>query len=91
MKEKFTNISKNLFSKIKNSKKNTIISVVALVQCVILLGVMTYSWIESASSLIIKGNDMPISSNLNYRFDIVDGSTNMVEPLEDWSCIIPGT
>ncbi len=61
------------------SKKNLIISIVALVQCVILIGVMTYSWIESASSLVIKGNDIPISSNLNYRFDIKDGSTNMVD------------
>lgn len=68
---------KNTFN-FKN-KKNTIISIVALVQCVILIGVMTYSWIESASSLIIKGNDIPISSNLNYRFDIKDGATNMVD------------
>ena len=76
--DKFRNnkISKKLF---KGKNKNSIISIVALVECVILLAFTTYSWIESASSLIIKGNNLPISHNINYRFDVKDGATNMVD------------
>ena len=70
---------KNLCNKIFKGKTNSIISVVALVECIILLVFTAYSWIESESSLVIKGNDLPIASNHNYRFDIKDGATNMVD------------
>lgn len=62
---------KALIKKMFNSKnKKSIIAVVALVQCLVLIGLTTYSWIESASSLVIKGENIPIAENLNYRFDI---------------------
>ncbi len=67
---------KNLF---KNKSNNTIISIVALIECIILLGITTFAWIESSSSLVIKGNDLPISSNLNYRFDVQETGTELVD------------
>lgn len=72
---------KKFISKMFNSKnkKNSIIAIVALIQCIILIVVTSYSWIESMSSLVIKGDDLPIASNLNYRFDVKDGATNMVD------------
>lgn len=79
MKQKFTKIYKDLASKLFKTKKNTFISILALIQCVVLLGITTFSWIESSSSLIIKGDNLPIGDNINYRFDIVDGATNMVD------------
>ncbi|MBQ8860161.1 MAG: hypothetical protein IJ015_02345 [Ruminococcus sp.] len=69
-------ITKMLF---KGKNKNSILSIVALVECIILLGITTYSWIESASSLVIKGDNLPISQNIDYRFDVKDGSLNMVD------------
>ncbi|MBE6824040.1 MAG: hypothetical protein E7513_01705 [Ruminococcaceae bacterium] len=68
-----------MFKKLFSKKNNLIISIVALVECIILLGISTYSWIESASSLVIKGNDLPIAKSINYRFDVKDGATNMVD------------
>lgn len=68
-----------MLKKLFKSKNNLIISVAALVQCLILLGITTFSWIESASSLIIKGNDLPIASNLNYRYDIVSAGSDMID------------
>lgn len=68
--------AKKLFN---DKNKKSIISLVALLECVILIVLTAYSWIESESSLVIKGNDLPISSNLNYRFDVKDGATNMVD------------
>ncbi len=72
---------KSYIKKLFNSKnsKNSIIAIVALVQCIILIAVASYSWIESQSSLKIKGDDLPINSNLNYRFDVKEGATNMVD------------
>ena len=72
---------KNFIKKMFNSKnqKNSIIAIVALIQCIILIVVTSYSWIESQSSLKIKGENLPIASNLNYRFDVKDGATNMVD------------
>ncbi len=72
---------KEFVNKMFNSKnkKKSIIAIVALIQCIILVGLMTYSWIESQSSLVIKGEDLPINSNLNYRFDVKDGATNNVD------------
>lgn len=75
--EKVKSYVKKMFN--SKNKKNSIIAIVALVQCIILIAVTSYSWIESQSSLKIKGEDLPISSNLNYRFDIKDGATNMVD------------
>ncbi len=69
-------ITKMLFN---GKNKNSILSVVALVECIVVLAFTTYSWIESASSLVIKGDDLPISHNINYRFDVKDGATNMVD------------
>lgn len=73
--------TKDFIKKMFNSKnkKKSIIAIVALVQCIILVGLATYSWIESQSSLKIKGDNLPINSNLNYRFDVKDGATNMVD------------
>lgn len=49
-----------------------LISVVALIECLVLLSFTTYSWIESSSSLIIStGKDglqeMHVADNLNYQ------------------------
>lgn len=70
---------KNFCNKIFKGKTSSIISVVALIECIILVVLTAYSWIESESSLVIKGKDLPIASNHNYRFDIKDGATNMVD------------
>lgn len=71
---------KSFFNKIfKNSKNNSIISIVALVECIILITLSVYSWIESSSSLVIKGEDLPIASNLNYRFDVQESGTSYVD------------
>ena len=61
------------------NKNNLIISVVALIECIILLGLTTFAWIESSSSLVIKGENLPISSNLNYRFDVQESGTTLVD------------
>lgn len=68
---------KDFIKKIFNSKnkKKSIIAIVALVECILLVGLATYSWIESMSSLVIKGEDLPINSNLNYRFDVKGNDT----------------
>lgn len=81
MKDFLKNFKNHKVSKMffKGKNKNSILSVVALVECIILLAFTTYSWIESASSLIIKGNNLPISHNINYRFDVKDGASNMVD------------
>lgn len=71
---------KSFLEKTFNSdNKKSIISVVALLECVILIVLTAYSWIESASSLVIKGDNLPINSNINYRFDVKDGASNMVD------------
>lgn len=68
---------KSMFN--SNNKNNPIISIVALIQCVILIVLTAYSWIESSSSLVIKGENLPISSNLNYRFDVQESGTTSVD------------
>ncbi|MBQ7965802.1 MAG: hypothetical protein IJ331_06970, partial [Ruminococcus sp.] len=75
--QKIKDFIKKMFN--NRNKKKSIIAIVALVQCIILVGLATYSWIESQSSLKIKGDNLPINSNLNYRFDVKDGATNMVD------------
>ncbi len=73
-------IAKAFVKKTFNKKnKKSILSILALIQCVILIVLTAYSWIESASSLIIKGTNLPINQNINYRFDVKDGATNMVD------------
>ena len=54
------------------SLTHLLLAVVALIECLLLLSVTTYSWIESSSSLIISsgslGSDkMAIASNLHYK------------------------
>ena len=49
-----------------------LISVVALIECLVLLSFTTYSWIESSSSLIISTGknglqEMHVADNLNYQ------------------------
>ena len=62
---------KSIISKMFNTKnkKNTIISIVALVQCIILIVMASYSWIEKASSLIIQGDHLRITDGRNYEFE----------------------
>ena len=67
------------------SSAHVIIAIVAIIECLILISFTTYSWIETASSLIIWNGKqsivqtdpytkMDIVDNLNYRFQ-VKGST----------------
>lgn len=65
------NNADSFFKKIFNGKsKKSIISIVALIQCVILVVLTAYSWIESQNSLVIKGDDLPIADNVYYRFNV---------------------
>lgn len=53
------------------SKTNLIISIIALIECIVLLGLSTYSWIESASSLRIanqEGKPLTIADAINYEY-----------------------
>ncbi len=61
---------KSFISKMFNAKnkKNTIISLVALVQCIVLIVMASYSWIEKASSLIIQGDHLKVTDGRNYEF-----------------------
>ena len=80
--EKVLNSVKNnkFFKKLFITKdRNLIFSVVALLLCVILLGATAFSWIESKSSLVIKGNHLPIADNLNYRFEIIENSEEYID------------
>lgn len=70
---------KSFLKKFFKGKNNSIISIVALIECIILITVTVYSWIESSSSLVIKGEDLPVSSNLNYRFDVQESGTTTVD------------
>ena len=40
---------------------------VALIEALLMLGVSTYSWIESTSSLVIRGDKMPVTKNRYYQ------------------------
>ena len=49
-----------------------LVSVVALIECLVLLSFTTYSWIESSSSLIISSGNkgvklIPVADKLNYQ------------------------
>ena len=69
------------------SKAHVLIAVVAIIECLILISITTYSWIETASSLIIKtghknyedtfDSRIPIASALNYKFTIKNTSPSM--------------
>lgn len=74
-------------NKMLKSKNNLIISIVALLECVLLLAITTYSWIESASSLRIKTNSsVKIADSLNYEYTI-----NSSKPLVDLSSYFSNT
>ncbi len=70
----------------KRTAVYTLIAVVAIIECLILISFTTFSWIETASSLIIKtGNKyltdnydtrIPISSPLNYEFIVGSSSAS---------------
>lgn len=69
------------------SKAHVLIAVVAIIECLILISITTYSWIETASSLIIKTGHknyedtfdtrIPIAKALNYKFTINNTTPNM--------------
>lgn len=71
----------------KMSKIYVLIAVVAIIECVILISFTTFSWIETASSLIIKtgykhyddtvDSHIPISSALNYKFTVNNSVPDM--------------
>lgn len=77
----------NKFKKLFSKKNNLIISVMALIECIILIGISTFSWIESSSSLKISGDDLGITSGLNHDY-IVD---NNVKKLVDLSTYFSDT
>lgn len=83
------------YNKHRNRKQKQVISlipvflsVVAIIECLMLITFTTYSWIESASSLIITDeidvntetgdnpNPMIVASNKNFSFNITDSSSN---------------
>lgn len=61
------------------SKTNLIITIIALVECILLLALSTYSWIESSSSLRIANTDdapLHITDKLNYVYEVdTEGKT----------------
>lgn len=56
-----------------------ILIVVALLECLLLVGISTYSWIESTSSLIIRGDDMPVKKNRAYQMAISTSNVTRVD------------
>ena len=72
---------KTIISKMFNTKNknNTIISIVALVQCIILIVMASYSWIEKASSLIIQGDHLLVTDGRNYEFQYDVKEKQMVD------------
>lgn len=46
-----------------------LISIVALIECLILLSFTTFSWIESSSSLEIVGTNLGIADNMYYQIN----------------------
>ncbi len=73
----------------KRSVLYILIAAVAIIECLILISFTTYSWIETASSLIIKtGNKyltdsydtrIPISNPLKYEFIVGSSSSSSVD------------
>lgn len=69
------------------SKAHVLIAVVAIIECLILISFTTYSWIETASSLIIKTGHkyyedtvdtrIPIANAYNYKFVVNNSTPNM--------------
>ena len=72
--------SRRMFSTV-----SLLISVIAMVECIILLSFTTFSWIESSSSLIIssgdRGNDpIDVADNINYKIIVssaAEGKANL--------------
>lgn len=66
--------------KMFKSKNNLILTIVALVECILLLAITTYSWIESASSLkIATNNPVTIADSLNYEYVIDSNKSKAVD------------
>lgn len=72
------------------SMTHILIAVVAIIECVLLITISTYSWIESASSLVITNvidtstsheepTPMNISNQLDYQIDLGDASGSTVQ------------
>lgn len=69
------------------SKMHVLIAVVAIIECLILISFTTYSWIETASSLIIKTGHkhyedtvdtrIPIANAYNFKFNVNNATPNM--------------
>lgn len=76
MKGKFEQLKRYISSK-KNSRKNFILSVVALVEVIAILVVSTYAWVESASTIIIESKgDQKIDTYVYTDANINDEATN---------------
>ncbi|MBQ0098732.1 MAG: hypothetical protein KBS62_07390 [Oscillospiraceae bacterium] len=59
-----------------------LISIVALIECLILLTFTTFSWIESSSSLEIltrENENLEIADELNYQIDFKNSETGYVD------------
>ena len=100
MKELFKRFTKKSDSKKKSnntvranlSSVYVLIAVVAIIESLILISFTTYSWIETASSLIIRTGKMhyddnnysriPIANAMNYKF-IVNSSTPSMDDVSD--------
>ncbi len=66
---------KNLFSK----KTNLIVAIVALIECIILIGMTSFSWIETASSLVIKGDTLWVTDGHNYDYVYNSNENKLVD------------
>lgn len=94
MKENSKRSKKQTKSRIRSmiSAAHVLIAVVAIIECLILISFTTYSWIETASSLIIKTGHkyltddkdtrIPIANALNYKF-VVNNSTPSMSDVAD--------
>lgn len=89
------NKNRNNFTSFLSGKQSKLVSltpillsIVAIIECLMLISFTTYSWIESASSLIITDevdieagtgknlSPMEVTDNLNFKFNIDDSSTD---------------
>ena len=64
----------------RNLSVQLIVIAVALIESVLLVLLSSFSWIESTSSLIIRGDNMPITENNNY--EVVVGDTDHTETVD---------
>ena len=47
-----------------------VLAVVALLEVILMVGFASYSWIESISSLVIRGDNMIVEGNRAYQFEV---------------------